>query len=163
VSGAIYVSLDRCLLDDLDLEILSALSKNAKSSVREISRAVKRASSLVHARIKRLEKCGVVRGYTVLIDYRKLGYDVYALTLLQVDGAHIFEVEEALSKEPNIRAIYDITGEYDVALVSVFRSVDELDSFIKRILRNPHIKRSVTSIVLRVVKDSPHIELKPGS
>lgn len=157
------MSLDRCLLDDLDLEILSALSKNAKSSVREISRAVKRAPSLVHARIKRLEKCGVVRGYTVLIDYRKLGYDVHALTLLQVDGAHILEVEEALSKEPNVRAVYDITGEYDVALVSVFRSVDELDSFIKRVLRNPHIKRSVTSIVLRVVKDSPHIELKPGS
>jgi DNA-binding Lrp family transcriptional regulator len=75
-----------------------------------------------------------------------------------VEGVYISEVEDLLSREPNVRAVYDITGEYDIALISVFRSVSELDNFIKRILKNPYIKRSVTSLILRVVKDTPHIE-----
>jgi len=145
-------------VDSLDLEILKALSRNSRLSTREISRALKKSPSLVHLRIKRLEKCGLIKNYTTLIDYTKLGYTVHALTLLQVEGAHISEVEDLLSREPNVRAVYDITGEYDIALISVFRSVSELDNFIKRILKNPYIKRSVTSLILRVVKDTPHIE-----
>jgi DNA-binding Lrp family transcriptional regulator len=145
-------------VDSLDLEILKALSRNSRLSTREISRALKKSPSLVHLRIKRLEKCGLIKNYTTLIDYTKLGYTVHALTLLQVEGAHISEVEDLLSREPNVRAVYDITGEYDIALISVFRSVSELDNFIKRILKNPYIKRSVTSLILRVVKDTPHVE-----
>ncbi|MFZ8783508.1 MAG: Lrp/AsnC ligand binding domain-containing protein [Desulfurococcaceae archaeon] len=75
-----------------------------------------------------------------------------------VEGVYISKVEDLLSREPNVRAVYDITGEYDIALISVFRSVSELDNFIKRILKNPYIKRSATSLILRVVKDTPHIE-----
>jgi len=146
-------------LDSLDLEILKALSRNSKLSIREISKIVKRSPSLVHSRIRRLERSGIIRGYTALVDYQKMGYDVYALTLLQVDGGHIVEVEEALSREPSVKAVYDITGEYDIAFISAFRSVGELDSFIKRILKNPYIKRSVTSIILRIVKDTPHIDV----
>jgi len=145
-------------LDNLDLEILKALSKNSKLSIRELSKIVKKSPSLIHSRIRRLEKNGFIKGYTILVDYQRLGYDVYALTLLQVDGAHIVEVEEALSREPSIKAVYDITGEYDVAFISAFKSVSELDNFIKRLLKNPYIKRSVTSIILRVVKETPHVE-----
>ncbi len=154
------LSADACSqkVDNLDLEILKALSKNSRLSTREISRVVKKSPSLVHLRIKRLEKCGLIKNYTTLIDYTKLGYTIHALTLLQVEGAHIGEVEDFLSKEPNVKAVYDITGEYDIAFISVFKSVSDLDSFIKRILKNPYIKRSVTSIILRVVKDTPHIE-----
>ena len=154
------MSADVCSqrVDSLDLEILKALSRNSRLSTREISRALKKSPSLIHLRIKRLEKCGLIKNYTTLIDYTKLGYTVHALTLLQVEGAHISEVEDLLSREPNVRAVYDITGEYDIALISVFRSVSELDNFIKRILKNPYIKRSVTSLILRVVKDTPHIE-----
>jgi len=154
------LSADACSqkVNNLDLEILKALSKNSRLSTREISRVVKKSPSLVHLRIKRLEKCGFIKNYTTLIDYTKLGYTIHALTLLQVEGAHIGEVEDFLSREPNVKAVYDITGVYDIAFISVFKSVSDLDSFIKRILKNPYIKRSVTSIILRVVKDTPHIE-----
>jgi len=68
--------------------------------------------------------------------------------MLKVDGAHIEDVEKILSSEANVRAVYDITGEFDVALIALFKGVDELDRFIKRILKNPYIKGSVTSIIL---------------
>lgn len=146
------------LLDEVDLGILECLKNSSRLSIREIARAVGKSPSVVYSRLKRLEKLGVIRGYTVLINYRALGYEIHALTLLQVDGEHITDVEALLSREPNVRAVYDITGEYDIAIITVFSSVSELDSFIKRILKIPYIRRSVTNLVLRVVKDEPHID-----
>ncbi|MEM4867102.1 MAG: Lrp/AsnC ligand binding domain-containing protein, partial [Sulfolobales archaeon] len=69
------------------------------------------------------------------------------------------DVEKLLAQEPNVRAVFDITGEYDVAIITVFSSVSDLDAFIKRMLKVPYIKRSVTNLVLRVVKDEPHIDV----
>ncbi len=152
------------VLDDIDLKIVDELRRNSRLGVRELARRVGKSPSTVLSRLRRLERLGIIKKYTVILDYRALGYEITALTLLQVDGAHIEELESKLATEPNVRAVYDITGEYDVAIISMFRSVSELDKFIKKILKLPYIKRSVTSIVFRIVKDSPHIdvELKPG-
>ncbi len=144
-------------MDEVDVKLLECLKDDARLSIRELAKRVGRSPSVVYSRIKRLERTGVIRGYTALIDYRSLGYEVCALTLLQVEGEHITDVEKLLAKEPNVRAVFDITGEYDVAILTVFGSVSELDAFIKRILKVPYIKRSVTNLVLRVVKDVPHI------
>ncbi len=145
-------------VDEVDVKILEVLKANARASLRDIAKAIGKSPSLIHSRLRRLEKIGVVKGYTVLVDYRMLGYEVYALTLLQVEGGHIADVEKLLATEPNVRAVFDITGEYDVAILAVFSSVSELDKFIKKMLKVPYIKRSVTNLILRVVKDSPHID-----
>lgn len=146
-------------MDELDLRILEILRENARVSVRDIARLLKKAPSTVAERIKKLEKKGFITGYTALIDNSKLGYRLNALTLLQVEGGYIEEVEKLLASEPNVRAVYDITGEYDIAIVSTFRDTEELDKFIKRILKNPHIKRSVTNVILRIVKEKPSIPI----
>jgi DNA-binding Lrp family transcriptional regulator len=146
-------------LDELDLRILEILRENARISIRDIARLLRRAPSTVAERIKKLEKKGFITGYIALIDSSKLGYRLNALTLLQVEGGYIEEVEKLLASEPNVRAVYDITGEYDIAIVSTFRDTEELDKFIKRILKNPHIKRSVTNVILRIVKEKPSIPI----
>lgn len=144
-------------VDEVDMKILGCLKYNARLSIRDLSKEVGRSPSVVYSRLKRLEKIGVIRAYTALINYQTLGYEVYALTMLQVEGEHITDVEKLLAREPNVRAVFDITGEYDVAILTVFSSVSALDTFIKRMLKVPYIKRSVTNLILRVVKDEPHI------
>lgn len=146
------------VLDDVDLAIINLLKDNARLSIREISKIVRKAPSTIVSRLKKLEKMGVIRGYATLIDYSKLNYQVNAITLLQVDGAHIEEVEKTLSSEPNVRAVYDVTGEYDVIILTTFKNVGELDKFVKRLLKMQHVKRSVTNITLRVVKETPNIK-----
>ncbi|MCS7128515.1 MAG: Lrp/AsnC family transcriptional regulator [Desulfurococcaceae archaeon] len=145
-------------LDEVDLRILRALALNARISIRELARELNRSPSTVHERIRKLEKMSIITGFTSLLNYKALGYTINALTLLQVDGASIEELESSLAKEPCVRCVYDITGEYDVAVISSFKSVDELDKFVKRLIGKPYVKRSVTSIILRVVKENPHLE-----
>jgi DNA-binding Lrp family transcriptional regulator len=145
-------------VDELDLKILDVIKNDAKLSVREIAKILNKSPSTILSRIKKLEKVGVIKGYATLIDYSKLNYQVTAITLLQVEGPYIEEVEKLLASEPNVRAVYDVTGEYDVIVISLFKTVSELDNFIKRLLKVPHIRRSITSIAFRVIKDNPNIE-----
>jgi DNA-binding Lrp family transcriptional regulator len=145
-------------VDELDLKILDVIKNDAKLSVREIAKILNKSPSTILSRIKKLERIGVIKGYATLIDYSKLNYQVTAVTLLQVEGPYIEEVEKLLASEPNVRAVYDVTGEYDVIVISLFKTVSELDNFIKRLLKVPHIRRSITSIAFRVIKDNPNIE-----
>jgi len=146
------------VLDDIDMMILRRLAVYGKEGIRELARNLGKSPSTIAFRIKRLEREGIIRGYTTVIDYRRLGYQINAITLLQVDGAYIEELEEILTKEPNVKAVYDVTGEYDIAIITSFREIEDLDRFIKRIIKIPHVKRSMTSIIFRVVKETPHVE-----
>jgi len=149
-------------LDDIDYAIINLLKNDSRLSIREISKMINRSPSTISERIRKLENRGVIKRYTITIDHGRLGYKLNAITLLQVDGAHIEDVEKMLMTEPNVRAVYDITGEYDVAIITTFRDSEELDRFIKKMLKNPYIKRSVTNIILRIVKESPTLDKNYG-
>ena len=145
-------------LDRMDKEILRNVILRGREGIRALARELGKSPSTVSERLKRLERIGVIRGYTAIIDYSAIGYEVNAITLIQVEGEKIEEIEEMLAKQPNVRGVFDITGEYDIALIISFKSVRDLDKFIKNLIRNPYIKRSMTSLIFRVVKDTPHVE-----
>ncbi|MEM1646070.1 MAG: Lrp/AsnC family transcriptional regulator [Ignisphaera sp.] len=147
-------------LDELDLKILGILVEDCSVSARKIARMLGKSPTLISKRIQRLKDLGVIERCTAVVNYRSIGYNLMALILFNVSGAHIEEVEKMLSTEPNIRGVYDITGQYDIAVLAMFRNVEELDKFIKRILKHPYIKGSVTSVVFKAVKDGIHIGLQ---
>lgn len=147
------------VLDGLDKAILETLRENSRVSVRELAIALKKPQSTVYERLKRLQKLGVIKKFTVDIDYSKLGYTVKALILLNVDGKHILDVEADIAKHDCVEAVYDITGEFDVAVIASFKSISELDAFVKSLLKHPYIKQSRTSIVFRAYKEGKTLPL----
>ena len=140
-------------LDELDVLILERLLKDSRKSLRSIAKEIGTPTSTVHERVRRLVKMGVIKKFTAELDTKVLGMDVTALILVSVEGAYITEVEKALSAFEQVIAVYDITGEFDVAVIAKFRSIDELNNFIKAVLKMPHVKRTVTSIAFNVVKE----------
>ncbi|MEZ0393746.1 MAG: Lrp/AsnC family transcriptional regulator [Desulfurococcaceae archaeon] len=146
-------------LDGLDRMILNSLREDSRRSVKSLAEELRRPVSTVYERIKRLERRGVIRRYTVDIDYSALGYTVKALILVNVDGKHIIDLEEELAAHPNVLAVYDITGEFDVALIAAFKSIAELDAFVKSLLKSPYVKQTRTSIVFRATKEDHHLPL----
>jgi len=141
-------------LDDVDRKILALLQENARISFRDIADAVGVSVGTVHNRIKKLENLNIIKGYTTLLDPYKLGFELTALILMQVDGAHIIEVEREIAKHREVCGVYDITGDFDILVIARFRTREELNNFIKSILKLPHIKRTVTSIALNIVKEN---------
>lgn len=141
-------------LDDLDYKILRELSMNSERGVKDIAEKLGIPVSTCFNRIKRLKDHGVIKRYTISIDPQALGYEVTAAIHINVEGPYLEEIERALSENPNIIFLYDITGEYDVLAIARFRNVGELDRFIKSLLKNPKVKRTITNVILRVVKES---------
>ncbi len=147
-------------LDQLDLKILKMLSNDARRSLRDIAKELGLSPATVHNRVRRLIEEGVIKSFSPIIDYSKLGYDLTALILLQAEGSHLVEVENEVAKLENTCAVYDITGEFDIAVIARFKSRDALNKFIKRLLKIPHVKRTSTSMVLNVVKEDFKLSLE---
>ncbi len=146
-------------LDSLDIKIIVELQEDARKSLREIAEKLGVAEGTVYNRINKLRKMGVIKKFIPIVDYSKLGFDLTAIIGITAEGGHLVEVEELLAKEPNVTAVYDVTGEFDVITVARFRSRSELNEFIKRIASLEHVKRTYTMLVLNVVKETHCIDL----
>jgi DNA-binding Lrp family transcriptional regulator len=103
--------------------------------------------------VKNLEDSGILKGYTIMVDSAKLGYGLTALILIEAEGRFLPEVEKELAKLDEVICIYDITGDYDIAVVARFKDRKTLNNFIKSTLKMPHVSRTVTNVVLNVVKE----------
>ncbi|MBS7624288.1 Lrp/AsnC family transcriptional regulator [Candidatus Bathyarchaeota archaeon] len=145
-------------LDDLDLQIVRLLQEDSRISYNKIADKLRISVGTAYNRVKRLEKMGVLRGYTALVDPVKVGYGTTAIIFIQAEGAHLVEVENEIAKNENAIAVYDITGDFDIAVIARFRDRAELNSFVKKILSMPHVRRTVTNVVLNVVKEDFRIK-----
>ncbi|MEM1716070.1 MAG: Lrp/AsnC ligand binding domain-containing protein [Candidatus Bathyarchaeia archaeon] len=95
-----------------------------------------------------------------MIDPVKAGYGTIAIILVQAEGAHLVDVENEIAKIDNVVAVYDITGDFDIAVIARFKDRFELNSFVKKLLSMPYVKRTVTNVVLNVVKEDFRVKIE---
>jgi DNA-binding Lrp family transcriptional regulator len=139
--------------DDLDVQIITILQEDSRLSFNKIAGKLGVSVGTAYNRVKNLEGLGVVKGYTAILDPAKLGYELTAVILIQAAGKHVAEVEAEIAKASSVVAVYDITGDYDAAVITKFKDRSGLNSFVKSLLANPHVKRTVTSVALNVIKE----------
>ena len=140
-------------MDKLDLKIINILNENARTSLREISRKLKISLTTVANRVKKLETEGIIKGYIPLIDLDKVGLSLPTVIGIRISKGKLMEVERKISKNPHVYEIYDTTGDWDAIIVARFKNREELNTFIKRVLSVEHVERTMTWLVLNVVKD----------
>lgn len=146
-------------LDDIDFQIIRSLQEDSRMSYRKIADALGIAVGTVYNRIKRLEEEGVFKAYTVMADPTKLGYELTAVILIQAEGPHLQEVEKEIAQSDSAIGVYDVTGDFDIAVIARFKSRPMLDNFIKGMLKTPHITRTVTNVALNVVKEDFRVKV----
>ena len=139
--------------DDMDVELVRLLQKDSRLSYNKIAGKLGISVGTAFNRIKNLEDKGVLKGYTVLVDPFRLGFTITAVVLIQAEGTHLVDVEKEIAKSGNALCVYDVTGDFDIAVVVRFRDRVDMNSFVKSLLAMPYIKRTVTNVVLNVVKE----------
>lgn len=144
-------------IDGLDQEITHELMRDSRKSFRDIARKLGVAEGTIYNRVNKLREGGVIKGFVLDLDYSKMGYDLTVLIGATLKGERDALVE-ALHKEPNITAIYDVTGEYDAIIVARFRDPSEVNAFIKRLHEVSVVKRTNTMLVLDILKEDQWIE-----
>ncbi len=141
-------------IDELDLQILKELKKDARLSYRKIAEKLKVATGTIQARITRLENVGIIQAYHATIDYTKLGYSVTAMIAATVKRKNIDNFLLKLSKHPNVFGVFSVTGEYDMFISVKFKDMEELNKFIISELSEEFIDKTVTFLVLRTHKEA---------
>jgi len=140
-------------IDDLDLEILKILSIDSRKNKSAIAEELNRSPNTIIKHISNLEKIGVIKNYGAQLDYEKLGYNIIALIELTISKGKMLEIEQDLGKNPDIFAVYDITGEYDALILARFKNRGDLSKMIKEIHTSPYVERTNTHFVLNVIKE----------
>jgi DNA-binding Lrp family transcriptional regulator len=147
--------------DETDYKVLRALQADARMSFREIARTINVSEGTVYNRVKAMEAANVIRGSTIDISYSQLGYIMTAIIGMRIQGGHLPEIEGRISEDPNVLAVYDVTGEYDAVVIVKVRTREELNAFVKRINALPHVDRTYTMLALDVLKEAPGIMVMP--
>jgi DNA-binding Lrp family transcriptional regulator len=121
--------------DEKDLFIIDELKKNSKLSEQKIARKTGIPMTTVHNRIRKLRDSGIIEGYTIKVDYAKLGKPLIAFVL--VKAAH-GDQKELLKKIAALAGVYEtamITGEFDILFKARVSSMEELNGLIVQNLR----------------------------
>jgi DNA-binding Lrp family transcriptional regulator len=111
------------------------------------------STTTVAARVERLEREGVIEGYSARVDSEKLGYGITAVTEILVSKGKLLEMEKEIAKLPGVCAVYDVTGEIDGVVVAKFRDREQLSRFTKGLLTMPFVERANTHVVLTTVRE----------
>ncbi|MEM2091738.1 MAG: Lrp/AsnC family transcriptional regulator [Candidatus Bathyarchaeia archaeon] len=146
-------------LDELDLRIIGLLQEDSRISFNKIASKLGISVGTAYNRVKSLEEKGILKGYTVIVDPAKIGYGTIAIILIQAEGAHLVDVENEVAKMDNVVAVYDITGDFDIAVIARFKDRFGLNAFVKKILSMPYVRRTVTNVVLNVVKEDFRVKI----
>lgn len=143
-------------IDKLDKKILNILLQDSRLSYRKISRTLKVSPATIMNRINNLNK-NIIKKYSVLLDYEKLGYEIEVIIELRISKGKLIEVEEKIATHPNVVAVYDITGDFDAVLIARFKNRRSMDMFLKKIQTYGFVERTFTKFVLNTIKENPLI------
>ena len=140
-------------IENVDLEILKILSKDGRSSHRSIATELEKSHLTIKKHIDDLEKNKIIKGYSVDVDFEKLGYDIIALIEITISKGKMLEVEKDIAHHPNIYGVYDVTGVYDAIILARFKTRNELSSLVKKINSYEYVVRTNTHLILNVIKE----------
>jgi Lrp/AsnC family transcriptional regulator, leucine-responsive regulatory protein len=146
-------------LDALDLKILTALQRNCRLTLAELSEQVGLSQSPCLRRWRRLEEEGYITGYTAQVDRRKLGRKMMAFVEIKLaihsDDA-IERFERAISQAPQVQECFLMTGQRDYYLRVLVDDLEDYDEFVKTVLRSVgNISSMETAFALREVEMRP--------
>jgi DNA-binding Lrp family transcriptional regulator len=130
--------------------LLALLRRNARESTASLARKLGVARTTVQERIRRLERDGVIAGYTVRVTESFARQRISAQVLITVNPKAGERVVRELELRPFVRAVYALSGVFDYQVLVEGGSTEEIDRNLDAIGRIDGIERTQTSIVLSV-------------
>jgi Lrp/AsnC family leucine-responsive transcriptional regulator len=136
-------------IDFTDRRILSALLSKGRSTFAELAAQVGLTAPTVHDRVKKLERGGIIEGYTAIINPASLGYEITALVHIVTDArVASAEYEEQLSDISEIQKCYSVAGEETYVVIVLTRSPKTLEKVLQRIKSTPGTVSTKASVIL---------------
>ena len=136
-------------MNDIDRRIVALLRQNARRSFKDIGEHVHLTAPAVKRRVDRLERDGVIRGYTTVVDPRAFGWNAEAFVDIYREGHMPGEaIKRGVEGEPGVVSAHTVAGEASALLHVMAEDTQDLESALERIRATPGVTRTVTEVVL---------------
>lgn len=136
-------------MDDADRRIIALLRENARRSFQDIGRQVHLSAPAVKRRLDRLEREGVVLGYTAIVNPQAFGWRAEAFVDLYCDGNMPGSaIKRAVEREPGVVSAHTVAGEASALLHVMAEDTKDLELALERIRGTQGVTRTVTEVVL---------------
>ncbi|OIK15358.1 AsnC family transcriptional regulator [Bacillus sp. MUM 116] len=135
-------------IDNIDKKIIDELHKNSRLSMSELGRRVNLSSPSVTERVRQMESFGIIKKYTLEIDYEKLGLPIQCIIEATVKNGDYKSFKNYIEKLPNIEFCYRIAGSTCYMLKMQFETFAKAEKFIDEV--NP-IAHTVTHFIFSQV------------
>jgi Lrp/AsnC family transcriptional regulator for asnA, asnC and gidA len=152
-------SMRRHEIDKLDRKILSILQRDSRKSYLEMARQLKLSETAIRSRVKKLMENGVIKKFTTIIDWEKVGKTTQAFICLNIGGEMGPAVGSQLVGIDEITDIYTVTGDIDLILKVICENTSHLERIIEKLRSYDFTDRTVTYVVLRKVKENGEVTL----
>ena len=140
-------------MDELDRQLIALLRDDARMSIAALAKELKVARGTVQNRLARLEKDGVIVGYTVRLKPQVEAHLIRSWMTIAVEGNKSQAVLRALRGDPAIGALHSTNGRWDFVAELRAESLQEFDRIIARISLLEGVSKSETSLLLSTYKD----------
>jgi len=136
------------------MKLLKMLSDDAHVSLRKMGREVGLSTSGVRRRVKQLERSGLIKQYSALIDPQKFGYGVMAFVSIDVDSRSMGELVRSLSRCHQVCELHHTTGGHGLMLKVRARDVESLQKFVDDHIQSFDSVKSVqTTVAMETIKE----------
>lgn len=139
-------------LDDIDRQLIGLLRDNARLSVVALAKELRMARATVQNRLTRLERDGVIQGYTVRLKPQVEAQRIRALMSVAVEGNRSAEVLRALRGHPHVGALHSTNGRWDLVAELRADSLEAFDRVLGDIRLIDGISTTETSLLLSTHK-----------
>jgi DNA-binding Lrp family transcriptional regulator len=136
-------------VDDTDTQIVALLREDARRSYLDIGRQVHLSAPAIKRRVDRLERDGVILGYTAIVDPQAFGWHAEAFVDLYCEGDVTGEaIKRAVQGEPGVVSAHTVAGEASALLHVRAEDTKRLEQVLERIRAARGVTRTVTEVVL---------------
>jgi Lrp/AsnC family transcriptional regulator, regulator for asnA, asnC and gidA len=150
--------------DELDMRILSELTRDASISVPQLSNKLNVNASVLYSRIKRLSKRGLIKKFTVIVNESILGINVKATVGINRDPKLKEPIHSELLRITEVRSLSEVTGRFDMILSLNARTLEELHNIvIERIGKIEGIQNSETFVEMQRTEKEPIYTVHPSA
>ena len=143
------------MLDTIDQQIIQLLQIDGKATIKEIANKLNLTTSPVFERIKRLEKDKIIKGYTALVDPKKVdkGQIVFCnISMPNYTDKNIKEFENKVGFMPEVLECYHFAGIVDYQMKVLVKDIDAYNKFLLKINLLPMVRVHSSVVVLRQIK-----------
>ncbi|HIH97897.1 MAG TPA: Lrp/AsnC family transcriptional regulator [Thermoplasmata archaeon] len=140
-------------MDKKDLEIVEILRQNARISFTDIAKRMRTSEATIRKRVRNLEDKGVIKGYTIIVDPVKLGFNIVSIVGFDVEPSKFLEIAKRLTEFKEIRYVATSTGDHMIMTGIWTKNTADLAYFLQKIGKVEGMKKICPAIITEKLKE----------